>query len=98
MRSSTRAFDSNRADMAANKSLSPFQLRLRRFRRLKRGYYSFIVLAGAYALSFFLPFLMGNRAIAVRYQDNWYFPAFKTYFYDTLGLGTLYIYPAKVFD
>ena len=84
--------------MAAQKSLSPFQLRLRRFRRLKRGYYSFIVLAGAYLLSFFLPFLMGNRAIFVSYDDRWYFPAFKTYFYDTFGFGTLTIYPGTVFD
>ena len=84
--------------MAERKSPSPFQLRLRRFRRLKRGYYSFIALFGAYLLSFFLPFLMGNRAIFVSYKDHWYFPAFKTYFYDTFGLGTLTIYPGSVFD
>ena len=68
-------------------SASPIRLRLRRFRRLKRGYYSFLVLAAAYAISFFLSFLMGPRAIVVRHEGTFYFPAFRSYFYDTFGLG-----------
>lgn len=84
--------------MAAKRSLSPTQLRLRRFRRLKRGYYSFVILFGAYALSFFLPFLMNSRALVVRYDGHWYFPAARSYLYDTLGIGRERIYLAEVFD
>ncbi len=80
------------------KSPSPFRLRLRRFRRLKRGYLSFLILMGTYLASFLLPFLMNNRAIAVRYQGQYYFPAFRTYVYDTFGLGREKIYLAEVFQ
>lgn len=79
------------------KSPSPFRLRLRRFRRLKRGYYSFLVLAFAYGLTFLLPFLMNSRAVVVRYNGNWYFPALRTYFYDTFGLGREHVHLAEVF-
>ena len=34
--------------------------RLRKFRRLKRGYYSFLLIVGAYVVSFFLPLLANN--------------------------------------
>ena len=39
------------------RSESLFRKRLRKFRRLRRGYYSFLLIVGAYALSFFLPLL-----------------------------------------
>lgn len=83
--------------MAAKRSLSPTELRLRRFRRLRRGYYSFLILFGAYALSFFLPFIMNSRALVVRYDGRWYFPAAYSYFHDTFGLGRERIYLAEVF-
>lgn len=67
------------------KHLSPFRLRLGRFRRIKRGYYSFLIVAGAYIVSFLLPFLMNNRALVVRYSGTYYFPALKNYCYDTFG-------------
>lgn len=63
------------------------RLRLRKFRRLKRGYYSFLFLAGTYLLSFFLPFLMNFRAIVVRYDGQYFFPAAAMYFADTFGWG-----------
>jgi len=84
--------------MKPEKSASPLQLRLRRFRRLKRGYYSLVVLVGTYLLSFLLPFLMNNRAIFVRYQGEYFFPALKTYFYDTFDIGSENIHLAEVFD
>jgi microcin C transport system permease protein len=74
------------------------QLRFRRFRRLKRGYISFLILAGAYLLSFFLPFIMNHRALVVRYDGRFYFPAAKAYFYDTFGIGSENIHLAGVFD
>lgn len=81
----------------ARKSESIFRRRLRRFRRLKRGYYSFLLLVGLYFLSFFLPFLMNSRAIVVYFNDSFYFPSARTYFYDTFGFGPRPIYLAEVF-
>ena len=68
------------------------RLRWRRFRRIRRGYYSFVLLLGTYVLSFFLPFIMNSRAIVVRYDGNFYFPAAKSYLYDTFGYGRELIY------
>ena len=48
--------------------------RLRKFRRLKRGYYSFVAVVGAYAISFFLPVIANNVALVVRYNGAYYFP------------------------
>jgi len=78
--------------MSQRKSLSPRRLRLRRFRRLRRGFFSFLILVGAYLLSFLLPFLMNSRAIAVRYDGHLYFPAFRNYLYDTFEFGREDIY------
>ncbi len=58
---------------------SPFRRRLRKFRRLKRGYWSFLLITGAYAISFFLPVLMNNVAFVVRYEGAYYFPFFRFY-------------------
>ncbi|HWP84644.1 MAG TPA: ABC transporter permease subunit [Terriglobia bacterium] len=66
-------------------SLSPFRRRLRKFRSLKRGYYSFLLILFAYAVSFFLPVLVNNRAIVVRYEGRFYFPVFRYYPASTFG-------------
>jgi len=66
-------------------SQSLFQKRLRKFRSLKRGYYSFWILVTLYALSFLDPLLINNRALVVHYNGHWYFPVFK-------------YYPAKTFN
>lgn len=55
---------------------------------MKRGYYSFLILVAAYLFTFFLPFVMNNRAIAVRYDGTWHFPAFRSYIKDTIGFGS----------
>ena len=49
-------------------SVSIFRKRLRKFRTIKRGYYSFLLLLAAYVISFFLPVLINSDALAVRYQ------------------------------
>jgi hypothetical protein len=49
---------------------SPFRRRLRKFRRLKRGYWAFLLITGAYVLSFFLPVLMNNVAFVVKYEGT----------------------------
>lgn len=67
------------AEIPAGRPESPFRRRLRKFRRLRRGYWSFLLILGAYVASFFLPILMNNVAFVVRYQGEYYFPFFRYY-------------------
>jgi microcin C transport system permease protein len=64
---------------AERPSISVFRKRLRKFRTIKRGYYSFLILLGAYAISFFLPVLINNNALLVRYEGKLYFPLIHYY-------------------
>lgn len=64
---------------------SIFRRRVRKFRRLKRGYWSFIVIVAAYLISFLLPVLANNVALAVRYQEEYYFPILRFYPAGTFG-------------
>ncbi|MBX7154189.1 MAG: ABC transporter permease subunit [Candidatus Kapaibacterium sp.] len=57
--------------------LSINQRRWRKFKTLKRGYYSLIILMSLYFLSFFLPILVNNKALVVKYNNSYYFPAFR---------------------
>ena len=52
-----------RGVLAERPSVSIFRKRLRKFRTIKRGYYSFLVLLGAYGVSFFLPLLINSNAL-----------------------------------
>lgn len=56
--------------------------RFARFRRIKRGYYSLIILLVAIVLSIFAPYLAESRALMVRYEGSTYFPTFT---YMTMG-------------
>lgn len=56
---------------------SLFRKRLRKFKRLKRGYYSFVIISSAYIFSFFLPFVMTSQPLAVKYQGQYYFPMLR---------------------
>jgi microcin C transport system permease protein len=67
------------------RSVSIFRKRIQKFRRIRRGYYSFIILLVAYVISFFLPVLINNKAIAVRYNGNFYFPILK--YHSTTDFG-----------
>jgi microcin C transport system permease protein len=60
-----------------NQSESIFRKRVRKFRSLKRGYYSFLLILVAYALSFFLPLIAGSNALVVRYQGQYFFPMWR---------------------
>ncbi|MAK26159.1 MAG: peptide ABC transporter permease [Euryarchaeota archaeon] len=53
--------------------------RWKKFKSLKRGYYSLIILLGLYLLSFLLPIIINNRALIVRYDGELYFPIIKGY-------------------
>ena len=63
-------------DGSAEEPLSVFQRRWRKFKTLKRGWYSFQILVFLYLASFLLPFIINNEAICARYQGEWYFPVF----------------------
>jgi microcin C transport system permease protein len=60
-------------------STSLFRKRWRKFKSIKRGYYSFLIIVFAYALSFFLPLFVNKDALIVKYNGNYYFPVFKYY-------------------
>ena len=48
-----------------------------RFRRIKRGYFAYLLLLGLMILAGLDFCLVGNRALAVEYQGKWSFPAFS---------------------
>ena len=59
------------------KSKSINHKRWRKFKSLKRGYYSFILIITLYVLSLFLPLLVNSKALVVQYEGDYYFPAFS---------------------
>jgi microcin C transport system permease protein len=61
----------------AARSESIFRKRIRKFRRLKRGYYSFLVILTTYIFSFFLPLVMTGTPLVVKYQDQYFFPMLR---------------------
>lgn len=66
-------------------SVSIFRKRMRKFRTIKRGYYSFVLLLVLYSLSFLLPILVNNKPLWVRYEGKTYFPL--TSFYQSNVFG-----------
>ncbi len=50
--------------------------RMKRFREIKRGYYSLIILVFLAFLALLDQSLVGKRALAVKYEGRWVFPAF----------------------
>jgi ABC-type microcin C transport system permease subunit YejE len=51
--------------------------RLQRFRRIRRGYWSFVILMAAIVLSIFAPYLAESRALLVWHDGRLYFPTFQ---------------------
>jgi len=51
--------------------------RLQRFRQIRRGWWSFLILMTAIVLSVFAPYLAESRALIVSYEGRWYFPTFQ---------------------
>ena len=59
--------------------LSPIlKKRIKRFTKIKRGYYSFLLIVGLYFLSFFAEFFINGNAIFLKFEDNYYFTAYST--------------------
>ncbi len=65
--------------------------KLRRFREIKRGYYSFLLLAFLAFLFLIGELLVNNRALVVKYEGDYYFPTYaSTYSGQTFGLDYSY--------
>jgi ABC-type microcin C transport system permease subunit YejE len=75
--------------MSAPASESILQRRLRKFRRLKRGYWSFLFVVGLYLLSFALPLLANNVALVVKYEGRYYVPLVTYQPASTFGQGAI---------
>ncbi|PIR15225.1 MAG: peptide ABC transporter permease, partial [Elusimicrobia bacterium CG11_big_fil_rev_8_21_14_0_20_64_6] len=58
-------------------SLDPLtRKKFARFARIKRGYWSAVILTLAIVMSFFAECFVSNRAIAVRHEGHWRFPTY----------------------
>lgn len=64
-----------------------FLKRVRKFRRLKRGYWSFLLLSSLFGMSFFSELLVNNEALKVVYEGKTYYPAFTTSFIKAKDFG-----------
>ncbi len=51
--------------------------RIRRFREIRRGYYSLLVLTALGGIAALDQVVVGKHALAVQYQGRWIFPAFQ---------------------
>jgi microcin C transport system permease protein len=58
-------------------SVSLLKKRWRKFKTIKRGYYSFLIIIFLYLISFVLPLFIGRSALIVKYNDKFYFPIFS---------------------
>lgn len=57
--------------------INPLTLKkIRRFKSIKRGYYSFILFMVMIFVSLFAELLVSNRALVVRYEGKYYFPTY----------------------
>lgn len=61
--------------------------RWQRFRSLRRGWWSFLLLLFLILLALLDFTIVGKRALAVRYDDQWYFPAFRESIYVAEDFG-----------
>lgn len=59
--------------------------RIERFRRIRRGYYSFLILGTAIVLSIFAPYLAESRALLVWYEGRPHFPTFEYFEMEAFG-------------
>jgi microcin C transport system permease protein len=69
----------------AARSESILRRRIRKFRRLRRGYYSFLIVVLLYLFSFLLPFVMSGTPLLVKYQGQYFLPMF--HFYSVTDFG-----------
>ena len=56
------------------KSESITKKRIRKFKSIKRGYYSFIILMSLFLFSLFAPLFINDAALIVKHNEKYYFP------------------------
>ena len=71
--------------------------RLKRFREIKRGYYSFLFLAGLLLVVSFGELIVHSRALVINYEGSLYFPTYTAYHPGT-DFGLSYDYEANYRD
>ncbi len=71
-----------------------FKKKINRFRSVKRGYYSFIILIMLFTASIFSGLIANNRAIIVCFNGNYYFPTYNRMLAGSF-FGQDYEYEAK---
>jgi microcin C transport system permease protein len=59
--------------------------RFRRFKRIKRAYYSLLILGICYLISLFSDFVANDKPYILRYEGKTYFPIVKQYASETFG-------------
>ncbi len=69
-------------------SISIFRKRWRKFRTLRRGYYSFLLVLLAYLASFVLPALVNNKPLILRFDGAYYFPLLNYHDASEFGQGS----------
>ena len=75
--------------------LNPLTIKkIKRFKSIKRGYYSFIILLVMIFVSLFAELLVNNRALIVHYEGKFYFPTYGNLFPGTT-FGLDYSYEAN---
>jgi microcin C transport system permease protein len=61
--------------------------RLQRFREIRRGYVSLLILVGLAGLAALDQVVVGNQALAVKHNGNWEFPAFRAKIFTNQDFG-----------
>lgn len=56
-----------------------FRKRLARFRRLRRGWWSLLLLASLYLLTLGAEVTCNSVPLLLRHEEKWYFPLFRQY-------------------
>jgi microcin C transport system permease protein len=59
--------------------------KLRKFRKSKRSYYSFIAVTALFVLTLPAELMFNDRPLVLSIDGSWYFPVFKDYTYKDLG-------------
>lgn len=62
------------------RSESIMEKRIKNFKKIKRAYYSLIIIAILYGLSFFTPLFVGNKAVLVKHEGSYYMPFLEDLF------------------
>lgn len=67
---------------------TPMTLRkFQRFKSIRRGHVSLLILIGLILIAMLDQVVVGKRALVVRYNDQWHFPAFKQGQYNGVDFG-----------